>query len=102
MLVAIGALIGLVGVALFVGVGTHLGWRLAKADHKINRLLRERRPPTSRYGIVTGSEVPLLRTTRAQRRPYAESPISQTLSLGPRRYCHTPVDSRGVPAIQVV
>ena len=38
MLVAIGALIGLVGVALFVGVGTHFGWRLAKADHKINRL----------------------------------------------------------------
>jgi len=41
MLVAIGALIGLVGVALFVGVGTHFGWRLAKADHKINRLLRD-------------------------------------------------------------
>jgi hypothetical protein len=62
----------------------------------------QRRPPTSRNGIVTGCDVPLLRTTREQRRPHAESPISQTLSRGPRHYCHTPVDSRGVPAIQVV
>ncbi|MDT7730561.1 MAG: hypothetical protein QOK45_814 [Mycobacterium sp.] len=56
----------------------------------------------SRNGIATGSDVPLLRTTREHCRPCVESPISRTLSRGPRRCCRTPADSIAAPGIPVV